>query len=478
MCTTGDNGAYELTAKVDSLFDLGINTPRGNRVEFQRTSTCAPLSQDGFTQTFDGGDAYGREGDTIYQYNYGPTYLTGTDVVSQNYTYQYNDHTFWDSVGYRLSMDTHTAGPSTGGWDPLPEINRTDADVTLIFLMQNSVSYSEPVDDPIFAAHTTLDLSMVVAGADYFSTDNYVSTLGCVEQYQICNPESNKCTPSMGINQVLPYLGAVKNLDLDEIQEAVVIRLMRSAQTGSLPTILLAQAENSLQAKDLLYAGLMSSGLPSNQWQLELQNWVNRGLADLQRKVVEFATGPPNIGAGSYVEHPWDNDSSGSAVAKKAMCYMQVINDTTDTVSFSIIGLVVLFAIGAAILFLSVFLEIIVGWIQCRLRLGEHARMCWLLDDKLQLHRFLNQELGHGEWTQDYDSIPATIDPDQRFQTLAAAHQRTMTVEKLASASTSHQTSTAYQPTLYQNVSPSSPQQITKTPRYTQLSSDETWLPK
>lgn len=470
MCITGDMGAFEITTqKIDSLYDLGINSRHSDRLEMQKVATCAPVVQDGFTQTLPGGSesGIGLEGDTIYQFMYGPSKMGTTDINMTDYTHQYNDHTVLDSVSYKLSASTHDAGPLgiVGGWDPVPEINRTDADVALLFLMQNGVSYSEPVDDPMFAAHDVMDLSGYLAGAVYYNTDNYVTTMGCIDQYKICNPDNNQCTDLMGVMQILPWVGYNNDhtLKLNTIQQALVIRLMRSAQTSSIGNVVFAMGENALLAKDVLVQSTMSAGLPSNQWQLEVESWVNKGLADLQLKVVEYATGPASVVAGSRVYQPWEEEDGDHAinVVAEAMCYSQMINDTTDTVSFSILGMAVLFSIGGLIIFLSLFIDILVGWVQQKFNIGTHARLCWLLDDKLQLHRYLNQELGHGQWTEDLEYMPATVSP-QQFNTLAVAHQKSAVGEKVQ---------TTYHPQQYQTGGAS--------PQYSRVTStDETWLPK
>lgn len=470
MCITGDTGAYEIvTHKIDSLYDLGINSRHSDRLEMQKVATCAPVTQEGFTQTLPGGSesGIGLDGDTIYQFMYGPSKLGTTDFNATDYTHQYNDHTVMDSVSYMLSSQTHNAGPIgiIGGWNPIPEINRTDADVALLFLMQNGVSYSEPVDDPIFAAHDVMDLSGYLAGAVYYNTDNYVTTMGCTDQYKICNPENKQCTDLMGIMQILPWIAENNNdrLNLNTIQQAIAIRLMRSAQTSSIGNVLFAMGEKALLAKDVLVQSTMSAGLPDNQWQLEMESWVNKGLADLQLKVVEYATGPASVVTGSRVNQPWkdeDGDSMINVVAE-AMCYSQMINDTTDTVSFSILGMVILFSIGGLIILLSLLIDVIVGWVQQKFNIGTHARMCWLLDDKLQLHRYLNQELGHGQWTEDYENMPATVSPEH-FNTLAVAHQKGASDGKVQ---------TAYQPQQYRAAS--------TFPKYSQvITTEETFLPK
>lgn len=498
MCSLGDDAAYSLSAKVDSLHDLGINSRPGDRIEIQKIATCSPLIQKGFTQKVKGGSGSGRSGDTLYQFNYGPTKMSTTGLNSSSYTFEYNDASAYLGTGYEVGIKSHSAGPLgvTGGWMPVPEINRTNADVAVIFIAQNGVSYAEPVDDPMFAAHVRLDLDAIIAGTgDYFSADNYVTTMGCAEQYKICNPNNGKCSDATGVNQMIMWL-AYNNakINLNTIQQAIALRVISGAlASGSIGSIVFAMADNALQAKDVLVGGTMSQGLPSNQWQKEMEGWYNKGLADLQRKIVEFATGPQNVVSGSHIYKPWEEDTSSLAIIQHAMCESQMINDSTDSVSFSLVGMIVLFAVGFVVLFISLIIDSVVGWIQSRWHIGEHARLCWLLDDKLQLQRFLNQELGHGQWNDEPGAMPSTTS-DQAFPTLAVAHERT---EKpaLSQSNTYQETEynpsyaqpTGYQPPTYQNYQPPQmtfplPPQSTAYPTqplYTKVpNTDETYLPK
>ena len=466
MCKNGDNSAYELTTKFDSLYDLGINSRSKDRLQIVKISTCGPIIQNGFTQTVDGKvSGEGRDGDTIYQFMYGPSVLGSTGFNSSDYTYEYNDANAVLAGGYKLAVKSHNAGPIglTGGWDPVPEINRTDADVSIIFLSQNGVTYAEPVDDPLFGAHVRLDVGALIAGTgDYFSADNYVSTMGCAEQYKVCNPNNNnKCSDAVGVQQLIMWLAYNNDkVELNNIQQAIALRIISGSLTsGTIGQIIFTMAENALQAKDVLVGGTMSQGLPSNQWQREMHSWVNKGLADLQRKTVEFATGPLNVATGSYIYKPWKEDNSDLSKIQEAMCYSQMINDTTDTVSFSILGMAILFSVGGVIILLSLIIDSLVGWFQKRFHTGEHARMCWLLDDKLQLQRYLNQELGHGQWNNEPDSMPST-GAGQTFPTLAVAHERCNTGEKpgnFTSQNTEYTHTAGYHQPAYQNYAPSSP---------------------
>lgn len=66
---------------------------------------------------------------------------------------------------------------------PLPEMNRTDADVNLIAVWSNAIVYENPVNDPLFAAHR-LEMRAQSSGTDkaLYWADHYAGVIGCAEQ--------------------------------------------------------------------------------------------------------------------------------------------------------------------------------------------------------------------------------------------------------------------------------------------------------
>ena len=493
MCSTGDFGAYEVqTSKIDTLYDLGINSRKSDRMQIQKTLTCAPLEQKDFVTTSSGLAPY--EGDTIYRYNYGGSEMSGKPVPGLNYTYEYNDHNaILSNFGYQLGIVSHSAGDILpfSSWAPKAQVNRSDADISLIFVSQNSVVYQEKVEDPFFKATEKIDVNLADLGLattiSSYRPDNYVSVMGCVDQYSFCNTQNNFCTPAMGIYQMAEWI-AFNNgqLNLNAIQRALAIRLIKTIKSSGVDSIVATLGENAIAAKDFLSRGTQSAPLPNNQWQIEIEGWFDKGLADLQIQIVEYATGPPIIPEGSYIYKSWEDNTLNTtaelsvAAVDKAMCYSQMVNDTTDTVSFSITGMVILFAIGGIINFISLFIDTIVGWIQKKTGKGNHARMCWLLDDKLQLHRYLNQELGQGQWSVEPEAMPVTVAP-QEFNTLAVAHEKAYKkpeYQQTAQPRWTEETFPGYQAsTAYQSAGQTQAQP--NYPKYTKVTTrEETFLPK
>ena len=80
-----------------------------------------------------------------------------------------------------------------GGWEPDATLNRTDADITLMMLSQNDIVYTAPSDDPWMPAHIEVNnpTSSTSSRQKVWVGDYYVNLMGCIDQYQICNPNKN-----------------------------------------------------------------------------------------------------------------------------------------------------------------------------------------------------------------------------------------------------------------------------------------------
>ena len=112
-------------------------------------------------------------------------------------------------------------------------------------------------------------------------------------------------------------------------------------------------------------------------------------------------------------------------------CYSQIVNDSSDTMSFSVLGLVLLLGIGGIIICVSLTVESVVGYIQQKTGRGSHARMEWMTNDQLQMQRLLFSEMRLGQWTEDpNEKIPTTVKGDDRFVGLAAGHNEEVEMDE------------------------------------------------
>lgn len=60
-------------------------------------------------------------------------------------------------------------------WTVIPEIRRDNTDVAIVIVTLGNVKYLEPVEDPLFAAHTVYNFTRGL----YYVSDYHSGALGC-----------------------------------------------------------------------------------------------------------------------------------------------------------------------------------------------------------------------------------------------------------------------------------------------------------
>ncbi|KAI9812584.1 MAG: hypothetical protein M1827_004573 [Pycnora praestabilis] len=420
MCAGPANGAIALdTGILDSDKDLGINAPPEDRVTYRRRMTCTPLITEGFTSDWEDANynSSGRpdNGTTGFDIPAGVKYFYYGPQVDY---FEDNNYTSWISnfsvaglvllpEGQAYSMDNQvafagaymSAGVDESTFNPIPQLNRTDGDVNLVFLSSNAL-YTQPVDDPIFYAQQKTNDSQG-DGVFYYVADLQEPTtvLACVEQHQVCNPALPSKTGCTSLTGILLVNDLLSSLDLNDRQLATV-ELLRQALGSNLVNDVTQTLETSSLLATNTLSGIVSAGLPKNQWTIEVSNWFAIVMANSQRLVVEYATGPSNLAYMKYVQEPTTTEG-------QTMCTNMKIR-STGHISFSILALAVVFAIGIVIIGISIVLDSVVGYIQNWKKKGEYRRMNWILDGTLQLQRMAYEGNGLGTWQNCADEIPVT----------------------------------------------------------------------
>ncbi len=150
----------------------------------------------------------------------------------------------------------------------------------------------------------------------------------------------------------------------------------------------------------------MSSPLPSNQWELEADNWFSTGMNIIQRYIAETATGAP----GQYAKYTMNAAANDTEL--QWFCANYIMRDSAYQ-SFSILALSLIAGFGGLAILASLWLETIIGWIQTKLNRGTFHKMCWKLDSALQLQRMAYEEAGMGNWVRCTDDIPLTEKGDE-----------------------------------------------------------------
>ena len=289
-------------------------------------------------------------------------------------------------------------------------LNLSNADISAHFLAQNSVQYLAPVADPWLAANQLYNDSGSGIDVVLWGPDEYVSVMACIDQYQLCNPNSSPydCT----------ILGSQKDLrkgflqiGLNPYQLATARRLALALIWTSTYETVLSLGSTALLARDRL-VGLIGTGLPANQWQIEVEGWYTTSLAKLQSYVVEYAANVADLGPTGSVVAP----SSGADAETQAaydQCSNQRIKNVGGYQSFSFLGLMIVICVGSTIIVLSWIVEPLVAFVRSKRGNNKHdyREIARIADHTLQLQRKAFEGAGFSDgWDPEHllDVIPIT----------------------------------------------------------------------
>ena len=126
-------------------------------------------------------------------------------------------------------------------------------------------------------------------------------------------------------------------------------------------------------------------------------------LAKLQQKTVQYATGS------SYDAQTIEPDSKEEV----NMCKNQIIRSQGGTISFSVLGLCIIFIFGGILIVTSLVIDGLVGFIRRKLDWKKYKSLQWTLDEKLQLQRLAYEEAGQGRWYGCTGSVPVMKQDDR-----------------------------------------------------------------
>jgi len=412
LCFFPGDSAYSMdTGFLDSNDALGLNSPKRERVLYRRLTTCSLLhtkdhAEQG-TATLGGGSFVDP---MIY------LHMGSIPSAGLNYTYSYNIHSLVDGIGYlltyvlvlRLRHDTKTdqsyrpmiayaTGPNV--WTPIAALNRTDADVTLVILAQNSVQYDQPSDDPYFSAHVAHDLTAAGVELTWYLGDDYFNLLACADQHQFCNPNLNfpndGCTPLTDSTAVLDEL---LTLGLSEVQSVTAKRITNALPFGSIYDSINGRGASALRASETCF-GDNQMPLPNNQWQIELNAWFATSMARLQQSMVDYAVGPSNVLPDERIVHASSN-------ADKLMCHSQKIKARVGYQNFSVLGLVIILFTCSILILTGLVIEKLVERLQKTFWPKAYSRLAWIMDEKLQLQALAFSGAGWTTWERIGEDIP------------------------------------------------------------------------
>jgi hypothetical protein len=298
-----------------------------------------------------------------------------------------------------------------GAWIPISALNRTDADVSLYFFSANDVSYSYPNSDPIFGANQNFTVEVEGVDVVTYAADLLVSTLGCIDQYQVCNsnkPHSQVCTRLASLTDLFD-LAALTGLNL--YQAATVETIILSMVASTMYNAVYGHDASVLKASRTVFDESQIAQLPDNQWQIELQNWFGISLASIQQYMLEKATGPTGVvEAGGFIRYP-------SSKYENAICKRQMVRNVSGYQNFSTLGVVVILVVGVLLIGAGLGIDALVGWLQQRI--GKHfGRLSWISDGYLQLQRMAYEGEGYDNWEGCTDEVPVSNTEERAVQQL------------------------------------------------------------
>ncbi|KAM7196688.1 hypothetical protein V8F33_006028 [Rhypophila sp. PSN 637] len=437
LCKSNDSNIFIDTGYLDSHEHFGLNAPPDQRVLVRKTLHCAPLVTEGYKDTF---NTTPSRSYTRYYYGQSRDFnFTTRELYLQNFTYKYsNDYRDRNqnlmasySVGWHGSFKTKGNEILGSSFKPIPELDVPNANVYLIFLSANQVRFAQETHDPWYTATTLagprVNLNTDKSDLQVYWMDEPASPLGCTEMMQFCNPSlpagsPNRCTPLAGSfdpDDITPlFTSPGSSPSAAELElNADRIKWVADAVDGpSVSSLMMNLGAQSLTSRYSVRQGLQGP-LPTNQWQRDVEHWMNSILAGNQAMFVRTAAGPTE----SSVK-PFYAPTDTLTPTERNLCASQKIL-STEYASFSVLGVVLTLVLGAVIIMLSMSLEGLLGCLSRRLY-GEltYAQLEWCTNETLQLQRQVQEGLfGLGSWVGATNNVPRTKMSTQRLGVLDLA---------------------------------------------------------
>jgi hypothetical protein len=277
-----------------------------------------------------------------------------------------------------------------------------------IFLLSNLAAYTEEVHDPWFKAPVQGQTQWGVPGT--WTSARTLSGLGCVEQYQYCNPVNSVCT-ELGGHFQLSRVNPPEFLGFNAQQTAMFKRMHLHNEGMTMKTFLDFLKHEVLLASQFIYGSFFLSGpLEDNWWQQEMWNMFNISMAGLQSFALPI--GNPEIRPGVTLDEFIIRDSGPEG---RQICDHRLIRSSEHT-SFSVLGMSFIVAGSFLIIIVNLWLESIVKWYQKRYDVMGAGTAAWVADDVLVLQRATLEAEGLGPWKRGASDVPVTKQYGMRLE--------------------------------------------------------------
>ncbi|KAG8158806.1 hypothetical protein KVR01_011249 [Diaporthe batatas] len=430
ICRSNTSNTLLDTGYIDLNKDLGVNAPPDQNFQFRAVLHCAPLETQGYTESIRG--AYTN----FTTYNYGPrfsgvaNYTHMVETLRAQYTRQPENILRGEGRKFILSVTRNTVFQHQDQMEnatfvPIPALFRPDGDTALIFLSGNGIQFFEKSNDPWYRGTLPGDRA-VSPGADgensLYIPEEAASPMGCVQQFQFCNPSlsSNSCSPLGSWTDAQLEAAHLFGISIsgDDERDSFENNAIGSryqwlltilASVDIISAVINSLGPDALTSMDSLSNGLMGP-LPDDQWQQDVSFWWATYLAGIQAAVVEVAHGPANPAMDPYKRLPFNS-------YVQDMCNNQKVRSTTY-ISFSLFGLYFTFITGVLFITTSYTLEPIFQCLYRRRKYKEYTYLEWAASETLQLQRIGFQGAGLGIWSGYTNNVPKT-EPGEILEGLA-----------------------------------------------------------
>ncbi|KAL5380203.1 hypothetical protein DPSP01_008004 [Paraphaeosphaeria sporulosa] len=403
MCSgEGSNAIVMDSGVLDMRMHFGLNIAEKDTVKLRRRTTCNVLPREG--HIFKRPAEYLNRGNPAERWTleYGSwkgvpeyqrpevTFNVPSVLVEHQMSY------------YTTAMMSYIHSDSVSGFiTPLPEMNRSDADVALISVWSNAVVYEKPVEDPLFAAHRVEERQQSSGkNKTLYWSDHYAGLVGCAQQIQFCYPRADQedfCTPlgpgpapdtpTTSYPSATPLQSSLLTL-LQSISR--ITDLNRSPQLGN------------LRASKSIMVGI-SPGLPADQWIREVAAWEAFVWTGYQTLLSASVIGPGVFDANgeSYRDEP-------TIPGDRMLCQALRMRKAGGFANVNVFALVFLTTVAAVVTFLNVFiLRFCIFLSRFRRALAPRIER-WVQDGVFHLQRRAFEARGEGTWVDLEKEIPVT----------------------------------------------------------------------
>lgn len=411
------------TGYLSSAAHLGFNAINQDRISFRMVAECAPLDDARHVTGWHLVNATSEmPAHEVSDAHYGPGQSSARNSTF-SFTKQYMEcqqrgllppyvlDSEWCPAGGNLAAGTST-------FDPIPELQQSDVDLSLVMLMVNSL-YDSPVTDPWFTAQLPTDESDAYCMGTQklmYTRETPLTTMACKQQWQICNTDSllgidsAKCTKLQGITQTWnDFFKHPQQLraQYNSRQLATVSRFIRAASQSSFYSAITALGQTSgapIKARSLVSA---TSGIspPPTQWQNETRYWMDILLGYLQQNSLDLSSGQFAFDTKYINVTTPTSDTTGSAYE---VCRNQIIHSKMYH-NFNFFALVLCVSLCIIITILGLSIEDMIAYIRQH-RITDtkpHEKQdMWIVNSDLEMLRTLIEVKKNIQWRRSSFGIP------------------------------------------------------------------------